>query len=111
MFHEMLHLRHPVQHRGARRCVHTPEFKQAEKEVSAAEGSERSAEKVELNGFRAIIGRSMKSIFIFIALFVCLAAGFAQAPAGFPGTPGSSRKGLEVCHGSSQRGYGRALPG
>ncbi len=32
MFHEMLHLRFPVDHRGARRCVHTPEFKQAEKE-------------------------------------------------------------------------------
>ena len=32
MFHEMLHLRHPVEHRGARRCVHTPEFKQAEKQ-------------------------------------------------------------------------------
>jgi hypothetical protein len=32
LFHEMLHLRYPVDHRGARRCVHTPEFKQAEKE-------------------------------------------------------------------------------
>ena len=32
MFHEMLHLRHPVDHRGARRCVHTPEFKKAERE-------------------------------------------------------------------------------
>jgi hypothetical protein len=32
LFHEMLHLRFPVDHRGARRCVHTPEFKQAEKE-------------------------------------------------------------------------------
>ena len=32
MFHEMLHLRFPVDHRGARRCVHTPEFKQAEKQ-------------------------------------------------------------------------------
>jgi hypothetical protein len=31
LFHEMLHLRFPVQHRGARRCVHTPEFKAAEK--------------------------------------------------------------------------------
>ena len=31
MYHEMLHLRFPVEHRGARRCVHTPEFKQAEK--------------------------------------------------------------------------------
>jgi hypothetical protein len=32
MFHEMLHLQYPVQHRGARRCVHTPEFKEAEKQ-------------------------------------------------------------------------------
>jgi hypothetical protein len=32
MFHEMLHLRYPVEHRGARRCVHTPEFKKAEKQ-------------------------------------------------------------------------------
>ena len=32
MFHEMLHLRHPVEHKGSRRCVHTPEFKQAEKQ-------------------------------------------------------------------------------
>ncbi|MBC7927568.1 MAG: M48 family metallopeptidase [Bryobacteraceae bacterium] len=31
MFHEMLHLRYPVEHRGARRCVHTPEFKAAER--------------------------------------------------------------------------------
>lgn len=32
MFHEMLHLRYPVDHKGARRCVHTPEFKAAEKQ-------------------------------------------------------------------------------
>ncbi len=31
MFHEMLHLRFPTEHRGARRCVHTREFKEAEK--------------------------------------------------------------------------------
>jgi predicted metal-dependent hydrolase len=31
LFHEMLHLRFPVEHRGARRCVHTPEFKEAER--------------------------------------------------------------------------------
>jgi hypothetical protein len=30
LYHEMLHLRHPVEHRGARRCVHTPEFKASE---------------------------------------------------------------------------------
>lgn len=32
LFHEMLHLRYPTEHRGARRCVHTPEFKKAEKQ-------------------------------------------------------------------------------
>jgi len=26
MFHEMLHLKHPVKLRGSRRCVHSPEF-------------------------------------------------------------------------------------
>jgi hypothetical protein len=31
LFHEMLHLRFPIQHRGAKRCVHTREFKEAEK--------------------------------------------------------------------------------
>ncbi|MDQ2900478.1 MAG: SprT-like domain-containing protein [Acidobacteriota bacterium] len=31
MFHEMLHLQFPVDHSGARRCVHTPEFKAAER--------------------------------------------------------------------------------
>ncbi|MEP7353520.1 MAG: M48 family peptidase [Acidobacteriota bacterium] len=31
MFHEMLHLRHPTEHRGSRRCVHTPAFKKEEK--------------------------------------------------------------------------------
>lgn len=32
LFHEMLHLRFPTEHRGARRCVHTRNFKEAEKE-------------------------------------------------------------------------------
>jgi hypothetical protein len=32
MFHEMLHLRFPVDHSRARRCVHTKEFKAAEKQ-------------------------------------------------------------------------------
>jgi hypothetical protein len=30
LFHEMLHLRFPVEHRGARRCIHTRQFKEAE---------------------------------------------------------------------------------
>jgi hypothetical protein len=34
LFHEMLHLRFPVEHRGARRCVHTREFKDAEQQFS-----------------------------------------------------------------------------
>jgi len=32
MYHEMLHLRYPVDHAGARRRVHTREFREAEKE-------------------------------------------------------------------------------
>jgi hypothetical protein len=31
LFHEMLHLRHPAEHNGARRCVHTRAFKEDEK--------------------------------------------------------------------------------
>ena len=31
MFHEMLHLKFPTEHRGLRRCVHTKEFKEAER--------------------------------------------------------------------------------
>jgi hypothetical protein len=32
LFHEMLHLRHPAEHNGARRCVHTRAFKDGEKQ-------------------------------------------------------------------------------
>ncbi len=31
MYHEMLHLRFPTQHKGVRRCVHTQQFKAAER--------------------------------------------------------------------------------
>ncbi|MBK9170246.1 MAG: M48 family peptidase [Bryobacterales bacterium] len=31
LFHEMLHLKHPVEHRQGRRCVHTPAFREDEK--------------------------------------------------------------------------------
>jgi hypothetical protein len=34
MFHEMLHLRHPTERRGSRRCVHTREFQKAEREFA-----------------------------------------------------------------------------
>jgi predicted metal-dependent hydrolase len=42
LYHEMLHLRHPAEHRGVRRCVHTKEFKAAEKQF------ERLAEAMAL---------------------------------------------------------------
>lgn len=32
LFHEMLHVRHQAEHNGARRCVHTRAFKDAEKQ-------------------------------------------------------------------------------
>jgi predicted metal-dependent hydrolase len=34
MFHEMLHLRYPVEHNGSRRRVHTREFREAEKQFA-----------------------------------------------------------------------------
>jgi hypothetical protein len=34
LYHEMLHVRHPVEHRGSRRCVHTPAFKAEEKQFA-----------------------------------------------------------------------------
>ena len=34
LFHEMLHLRYPAEHTGARRRVHTREFKEAEKQFA-----------------------------------------------------------------------------
>jgi Protein of unknown function DUF45 len=46
MFHEMLHLKYPTEHRGARRCVHTREFKAAEREFDNYETA-----KLELKRF------------------------------------------------------------
>lgn len=37
MFHEMLHLRHPVEHKGGRRRVHTRAFKEAERQFPGFE--------------------------------------------------------------------------
>ena len=34
MYHEMLHLRYPTEYRGARRCIHTREFKASEREFN-----------------------------------------------------------------------------
>lgn len=46
LFHEMLHLRFPVDHRGARRCVHTPEFKRAEKEFPRLKEAKELLKKI-----------------------------------------------------------------
>ena len=46
MFHEMLHLLHPVEHRGTRRCVHTPEFKQAEKKYPRLKEAKEALKKL-----------------------------------------------------------------
>lgn len=41
LFHEMLHLKFPVEYRGGRRCVHTKEFKDAEKKFARFEEAKR----------------------------------------------------------------------
>ena len=50
LFHEMLHLRYPVEHRGARRCVHTREFKQAEKEFDGLKAAKELLKRICLAG-------------------------------------------------------------
>jgi hypothetical protein len=40
LFHEMLHLRYPAEHNGARRCVHTRAFKEAEKQFERLKEAE-----------------------------------------------------------------------
>jgi hypothetical protein len=42
MFHEMLHLRYPTEHKGARRCVHTQQFKQAERQFDGWEEAKKA---------------------------------------------------------------------
>lgn len=42
LFHEMLHLRYPAEHRGARRCVHTRAFKDAEKRFEKLKEAQES---------------------------------------------------------------------
>ncbi len=46
MFHEMLHLRHPVEHNGIRRRVHTREFRQAEKQFARLKEAKETLKKL-----------------------------------------------------------------
>jgi hypothetical protein len=52
LFHEMLHLRYPTEHRGSRRCVHTREFKRAERTFARYKQA-----KEELRSFVELTGR------------------------------------------------------
>ncbi len=46
MFHEMLHLRIPIEHKGARRKVHTRDFREAEREFSGLEEAKRIIRRI-----------------------------------------------------------------
>ncbi len=41
VYHEMLHLKHPVKLRGSRRCVHSREFQEEEKQFPELEQAKR----------------------------------------------------------------------
>jgi predicted metal-dependent hydrolase len=41
VYHEMLHLKHPVRLRGSRRCVHPPQFQAEEKLFPQLEEAKR----------------------------------------------------------------------
>ena len=46
MYHEMLHLQYPVEHRRKRRCVHTAEFRQAEQAFSQLAEAKQALKKL-----------------------------------------------------------------
>jgi hypothetical protein len=46
LYHEMLHLKHPVDHRGARRCVHTHSFRTEEKLFEGLEEAKEILKKL-----------------------------------------------------------------
>jgi predicted metal-dependent hydrolase len=41
VYHEMLHLKHPVRMRGSRRCVHSAEFQAEERQFPRLEEAKR----------------------------------------------------------------------
>ncbi len=45
LFHEMLHLKYPAEYHGTRRCVHTKEFKEAEKRFEQFEKAKRELQR------------------------------------------------------------------
>ena len=59
MYHEMLHLRYPTEHRGIRRCVHTPEFKEAERRFKDFQAAKSALNRfLEEMAGRSALGRT-----------------------------------------------------
>ncbi len=50
LFHEMLHLRYPVEHNGSRRRIHTKEFRQAEKSFEGLREAKEILKKLCASG-------------------------------------------------------------
>ena len=48
LFHEMLHIKHPVQFRGSGRCVHTPEFIEEERRFPGYRQAKRMLRSLQL---------------------------------------------------------------
>lgn len=53
LFHEMLHLEHPVEHRGVRRRVHTREFRESEKRFPELKPAREALKRICQN---AVVG-------------------------------------------------------
>ncbi len=46
LYHEMLHIKHPTEHRSGRRCVHTREFKTSEKRFERFEDAKEALKQL-----------------------------------------------------------------
>ncbi len=46
LYHEMLHLRFPVEHKGSRRCIHTPEFQATERLFNGLEEAKQALKRL-----------------------------------------------------------------
>jgi hypothetical protein len=46
MYHEMLHIKHPTEHRSGRRCVHTQEFKASEKQFEGLKEAKEALKRL-----------------------------------------------------------------
>ncbi len=56
LYHEMLHIKYPVEHKNGRRCVHTPDFKRDEENFPYFEEAEQWIEENAIKIKRKVIG-------------------------------------------------------